>query len=169
MNNIGGRIRELRKKEGATQEDLAKLLGVTKSTISKYELGHREISIEQLKKILDYFGIEYGLFLTNFDDPKAAEWNDYTMDKFWKALFAKYPSGQSKADKVNLVPLFKNIGGSLASIDTEKIEHELGLDTDPVWIAGNQLLEAFDKLNPEGQAKAVESVELLTKIPEYKK
>lgn len=169
MNSIGSKIRELRKKEGATQEDLANLLGVTKSTISKYELGHREISIEQLKKILDFFGIEYGLFLTNFDDPEATEWNDYTMDEFWKALFAKNPSKPSTASKVKLVPLFKNIGGSFESIDTEKIERELGLDTDPIWIAGNQLLEAFDKLNPEGQRKAVERVEELTEIPKYKK
>ena len=32
-----------------------------------------------------------------------------------------------------------------------------------------QLLEAFDKLNEEGQNKAVERVEELTEIPKYKK
>ena len=66
MNKIGSRLRELRKKKGVSQEDLAKLLGVTKSTISKYELGHRAMSIDQLKKVLDFFGIEYGLFLFYF-------------------------------------------------------------------------------------------------------
>lgn len=97
MNSIGNRIRELRKKKGASQEDLARLLGVTKSTISKYELGHREISIEQLKKILDFFGIEYGLFLADLDDPKYDEWNNYVMDNFWDALFKKKNTTKSDA------------------------------------------------------------------------
>ncbi len=33
----------------------------------------------------------------------------------------------------------------------------------------NKLMEAFDKLNEEGQNKAVERVEELTEIPKYKK
>ena len=132
MDNIGSRIRELRKKRGASQEDLAKLLGVTKSTISKYELGHREISIEQLKIILDFFGIEYGLFLADLGNPRYDEWNNYVLDNFWDALFKKKKKTTTTSKEV-------------------------------------QLMSAFSQLNDDGQQKAVENVELLTKIPEYKK
>ena len=39
MNNIGQRIRKLRKKNDLTQEKLADLLGVTYQSVSKWECG----------------------------------------------------------------------------------------------------------------------------------
>ncbi|MBO5299217.1 MAG: helix-turn-helix transcriptional regulator, partial [Clostridia bacterium] len=39
MNNIGQRIRELRKKNDLTQEVLADFLGVTYKAVSKWECG----------------------------------------------------------------------------------------------------------------------------------
>ena len=39
MNNIGNRIKELRRKNDLTQEKLADLLGVTYKAVSKWECG----------------------------------------------------------------------------------------------------------------------------------
>lgn len=39
MNNIGERIKFARKQKGMTQEELGKVLGVSKSAIGKYEKG----------------------------------------------------------------------------------------------------------------------------------
>ena len=50
---LGTKIRDARKKCGMSQEKLAGILGVTKSTISKYELGHREPSLDQLITIAE--------------------------------------------------------------------------------------------------------------------
>lgn len=57
MVNIGKRIRTARQKVGMSQEELAQLIGVTKSTISKYEKGAREPRYDQLQRIADTLNV----------------------------------------------------------------------------------------------------------------
>lgn len=54
---LGYRLRELRKENRMSQEDLGKLLGVTKVSISGYENGTRVPSLQVLNAILDVFGV----------------------------------------------------------------------------------------------------------------
>ena len=54
---LGYRLRELRKENNMSQEELGKLLGVTKVSVSGYEKGTRVPSMEILTLILDVFGI----------------------------------------------------------------------------------------------------------------
>lgn len=55
MNNIGQRIKELRKKNDLTQERLADYLGVTYKAVSKWECGKTMPDILLLPKIADAF------------------------------------------------------------------------------------------------------------------
>lgn len=50
-------IKELREEKGITQSDLAKALGVSRSTITMMEKGLREGSVQLLTKMADYFGV----------------------------------------------------------------------------------------------------------------
>ncbi len=54
---LGYRLRELRKERNLSQEDLGKILGVTKVSISGYEKGIRVPSMEILMGMLDTFMI----------------------------------------------------------------------------------------------------------------
>lgn len=54
---LGYRLRELRKENNMSQEDLGKLLGVTKVSVSGYENGNRVPSLDILNQILDVFGV----------------------------------------------------------------------------------------------------------------
>jgi len=47
----------LRLAHGLTQQELAKHLGISPVTISGYENGHREPTIEMLERIADYFDV----------------------------------------------------------------------------------------------------------------
>lgn len=78
------------------------------------------------------------------------------------------------------VPIAYLISGSLAPVTITEdnngiIEFVPGVPDDVAQLVGlssdnkAQLLEAFDRLNEEGQNKAVERVEELTEIPKYKK
>lgn len=49
---LGNKILELRKKQNITQEELAEKIGVTRQTISKWELGETHPDIIKLKSYL---------------------------------------------------------------------------------------------------------------------
>lgn len=55
---IGANIASYRKKMGYTQDHIANFLGTDRSTVSKYESNEREISIVNLEKLANLFGIE---------------------------------------------------------------------------------------------------------------
>ena len=50
-------IRYLRLKHGMNQEDIAKLLSVSKATACKYENGNVEPTVAQLLTLADFFGV----------------------------------------------------------------------------------------------------------------
>lgn len=65
MNNIiGEKLKNLRSKRKLSQETLAKALFFSNRTISNWEQGLREISLENLKKIADYFEVPLTYFTT---------------------------------------------------------------------------------------------------------
>lgn len=51
------RLKDLRMKRGYSQQDLAKKLGVSKSTISMLEVGSRQPSIEMMETLCDFFNV----------------------------------------------------------------------------------------------------------------
>ena len=51
MNNFSDMLKYLRKREGLTQQELAKKLDISKSTVSMYENGNREPDLEIAKSI----------------------------------------------------------------------------------------------------------------------
>lgn len=57
--NIGQQIREARKKSGISQAELAKALGMSRTTIGQIENGSvQEIGVRKLIRILEFLGLE---------------------------------------------------------------------------------------------------------------
>lgn len=61
------RLKELRMKRGYSQYDLAKKLGVSKSTISMMEIGSRQPSKEMMELVADFFNVSLD-YLMGKDD-----------------------------------------------------------------------------------------------------
>ena len=58
MGNIGNRIKKLRNEHGLTQTDLAKILGVTKPAVQKYENGGiNNLKRETIQKLCELFRV----------------------------------------------------------------------------------------------------------------
>lgn len=54
---IGNKILELRKKNNLSQEALAEKIGVSRQTISKWELGETSPDIKQAKELSKVFNV----------------------------------------------------------------------------------------------------------------
>ena len=59
----GNRLRGLRAREGLTQKELARALGIRQHHVSEMENGARAISRDMAKRIGEMYGISYKVFL----------------------------------------------------------------------------------------------------------
>lgn len=58
MSAFGSVLQRLRKEHHLTQEQLARSLGLAKSSISMYENGRREPDLATMEQLADYFGVD---------------------------------------------------------------------------------------------------------------
>ena len=66
--NLGNKIRKYREENKMTQRDIAEILEVEPGTISKYESGILEPSIESIKRLADTFGVTIDELLKDDDE-----------------------------------------------------------------------------------------------------
>ena len=61
------RLKDLREDRDLKQEEIAKILNISQTNYSKYELGKINIPISSLKKLAEYYNtsVDYLLGLTN--------------------------------------------------------------------------------------------------------
>ncbi len=57
MHEMNRKIKELRERSGMSQQKLARLLGVSRPTISQIEGGQRKVSADEMRKLADVFHI----------------------------------------------------------------------------------------------------------------
>lgn len=60
---VGKKIREARKAKGFTQEDLAKLLDVSRVVVSDYETGKQNLTLDTIDRVANALGIEAAVLL----------------------------------------------------------------------------------------------------------
>lgn len=98
MNKYGLRLKELREKNGYTQESLANKLNTSRSRIANYEQGKREPDFEMQEAIADLFNvtIDY-LFGRNESVPKDS-YDDETVRRameYYKRISQLSPEKQA--------------------------------------------------------------------------
>lgn len=57
------KLRDLRNQKKMSQEDLAKILGMTRATYANYETGKTQPDLENLIKLADYFNVSLDYLL----------------------------------------------------------------------------------------------------------
>lgn len=67
---ISKRLKQLRAEHNLTQTDLAKVLGIAKTTLAAYEQGKSEPNIDTIIKIADFFNITTDYLLGHSDGRK---------------------------------------------------------------------------------------------------
>lgn len=104
-------LKKLRLQNGLSQEELGNKLGLGKSTISMYESGQREPSLEMLEAIADIFNVDMN---TLTDSKNSAKLNDELQEyleelknrKEMRMLFS-LAKGASKEDVMQAVKIIE--------------------------------------------------------------
>ena len=68
LRGLGGRIKEIRKARGVTQETLAEQIEMSPQYLSRIEVGHQSPSVEMLAKLDDTLEVELWEFF-DFGQP----------------------------------------------------------------------------------------------------
>lgn len=74
---LGNRIRTMRKSRDMTQEDLAKAINQSASSITMYETGRREPDFETLEALADAFNVPLSSLIETDEDILRREFNKY--------------------------------------------------------------------------------------------
>ncbi|QCH27958.1 helix-turn-helix domain-containing protein [Clostridium tyrobutyricum] len=124
--SLGQRIKHLREELDLTQEELGKILNVSKPTISRYEADTNEPNTETLKTIAKYFNVstDYLLENTNIkntyssadkisesvcEDPELYQFWDTLKDREDLKLLFKQTKEMSPGDIKKIIRIIKAI------------------------------------------------------------
>ncbi|WP_052356624.1 helix-turn-helix domain-containing protein [[Clostridium] dakarense] len=78
MEIFSNRLKSLRKEKGLTLEEMAKDLGTTKVTLSRYENGVREPKVETLITLANYFNVSTDYLFARTDNKTFLSTKDMT-------------------------------------------------------------------------------------------
>lgn len=66
---FGGRLKELRKKKGLTQQNMADMMGLTMRNYQRYEYGMINVPATSLNFFADFFGVTADYLLGREEKP----------------------------------------------------------------------------------------------------
>lgn len=87
---IGHRIKEARLNQKLTQEQLAKAIGVAKSTVTGYEKGNSEPSLAIMVKIMNALNVDANfIYQDSIDLPMTVSYKEVSLIKKYRMLDSK--------------------------------------------------------------------------------
>lgn len=79
---IGKRLRTLRESLSLSQAKLAELLGITQSSLNRYENGQSTPTVELFRKYADFFDVSVDYIFARCDEPQGKLY--HYQPKVWK-------------------------------------------------------------------------------------
>jgi transcriptional regulator with XRE-family HTH domain len=106
QNQVGARIRALRKGRNLTQTELSEKIGVLQSDLSRMEKGEYKVGLDTLFKILAVFELDMGSFFDDGAVPRVEDdrqlWKDFLAldDEARREVrdFVRFKMSQRKGD-----------------------------------------------------------------------
>ena len=93
MKLIGKRLRTLRESLSLSQAKLAELLGITQSSLNRYENGQSTPTVELFRKYADFFDVSMDYIFARCDEPQG------------KLYQAKPPVGEGNPELAQFVEM----------------------------------------------------------------
>lgn len=108
MGTLGERIKNLRDGQDLTQDDLAKLLHVNRSTMANWEINRAQPDLETLIEIADYFGVSIDYLATGREQPE----NDASLNQSKEASVS--------AEEAEAITLIRKAMSGLSPVQRKK-------------------------------------------------
>lgn len=104
------RIKELRKQQNITQQQLSNYLGITQATLSGWENEKFEIDNNSLMKCADYFNVSLDYLLGRTEEKNTDKKDDITFDDFTFAMYdeAQHLTEEDKQALLQMARLLKS-------------------------------------------------------------
>jgi len=172
MSNFPDKIKELRKLNNLSQKQLATSLNVSQNAVYNWENGKREPNLDMFKKIAAFFDIRLNMLLDDSYELINGEWHcnikvDIDLNHPFNVLSQKLAKDESLTPEEH---------DYYIKYWNENIKEQLTQLPNILKKISEGLYQNYEMLNEEGQKKAnnqlehvADQIELLTKIPEYRK
>lgn len=173
MPNFSTRLRELRTKANISQQELAKIIGTSKSSINMYERGEREPGLETVGALADYFDVRTDYLLGKTDDKRsprnAKKYNKLILQALenhrklygydrkqleelldWEDMYSDLENGRTLGDE----GLLKTIQGVLrfdVSLMSDPLLNKTNSPPEPQLTEGEKMLIDLFRQIPEEQ------------------
>lgn len=135
------RLKIIRKVNNYSQTDIAKILGITQRTYSKYETGELSLKIEQLATLSNFYKLttDYILGIAS-DSPKLTTDRKFDYDELIKRLrYLRFENNYSQKELAELV----NCSSSLISMFERK---KSGVQLDMLILLAKVYNKTIDEL-----------------------
>ena len=113
------RIKQLREEKGISQLEFAKKINLTQQSVSAYEKGIREPSLDILKTIADFFGVSTDYILSK-SDVRNPEKVEVDMDE----VDVAFASGIKGLNETNKMIIKSTLEALLAKQEKDKETNE---------------------------------------------
>ena len=156
-DEIARNIKYYRKKAKMSQGVLAKLADVSLMSIRRYETegnDNREPNFVTLSKIAEALGVS----IIELANEEVKDYPDFLKERVREISRARIDDYVENLtdDKKRLIDNYDELMGDVHDYYSYTIKKR------------KKIIEYFSLLNDKGQDKAIEHVEMLTKIPEYR-
>ena len=125
MSIFSTRLKELRGMANLSQQELSKIIGISKSSINMYERGEREPGLETVRALADFFNVrtDYLLGKTNKNPPSESELSE--GEKLWLELYNRV-SDDTRDLLIKMMDSFDRIPKDKQKLALEMIRVALG-------------------------------------------
>ncbi|MBE9482513.1 MAG: helix-turn-helix transcriptional regulator, partial [Chloroflexi bacterium] len=110
MVEIGQRTAALRKRVGISQQRLAEMLGVSRTTITQIENGKRKVSADELVRLSEIYNLSVDNLLSSKEEPEVIFTEKQEAKKMESPIRINVPQRNLKKFKEVLLYMLNKVG-----------------------------------------------------------
>ncbi len=191
MSIFSTRLKELRNKAHLSQQELSKIIGISKSSINMYERGEREPGLETVGALADYFDVQTDYLLGKNDDTRSLKegkkYNKLIIQSLdnhrqlygydrkqledlldWEDMYSDLENGRTIGDE-GLLRSVLNMLHLDASLIKDPLVNKTNSPEEPQLTEGEKMwLDLYNRVSDDTRELLIKVMDSFDRIPEDK-